>query len=98
MKTDSIVFDLDGTLWDSIGGIAASWNEALAEHFPDVPRRLSAEDVQAVLGKTIPEIGRIFFPVLHRRGSKKSWPTAARPSRNTWPCTGPALSRRGAHA
>lgn len=64
MKTDSIVFDLDGTLWDSIGGIAASWNEALAEHFPDVPRRLSAEDVQAVLGKTIPEIGRIFFPGL----------------------------------
>ncbi len=64
MKTDSIIFDLDGTLWDSIDGIAASWNEALAERFPDVPRRLSAEDVRAVLGKTIPEIGRAFFPGL----------------------------------
>ena len=95
MKTDSIIFDLDGTLWDSIDGIAASWNEALAERFPDVPRRLSAEDVRAVLGKTIPEIGRAFFPGLAQPRIDEIMAYRVRISGRT---RGPALSRRGAHA
>ena len=28
-----ILFDLDGTLWDSSEGVAASWEKSLDEHF-----------------------------------------------------------------
>lgn len=33
MRYDSILFDLDGTLWDSTDAVAASWEEA----WPGVP-------------------------------------------------------------
>lgn len=35
MRYDSILFDLDGTLWDSTDAVAASWEEALAG-VPDI--------------------------------------------------------------
>ena len=36
MKYDGILFDLDGTLWDSTEAVAVSWAMALADA-PDVP-------------------------------------------------------------
>ena len=30
MKTDGILFDLDGTLWDAVEGILAAWNQVIA--------------------------------------------------------------------
>ena len=38
---DSIIFDVDGTLWDSVDPVAESWNLALAENTdmtPDLTR------------------------------------------------------------
>ena len=29
---DSIIFDVDGTLWDSVDPVAESWNLAIAEN------------------------------------------------------------------
>ena len=29
---DSIIFDLDGTLWDSTKGVADSWSEVLSKY------------------------------------------------------------------
>ena len=37
MRYDSILFDLDGTLWDSTDAVAASWEEALASRILRVP-------------------------------------------------------------
>ena len=55
-----ILFDLDGTLWDSSSQVVASWNETL-EHQSDVSRRITIEDMQGFMGLPMDEIGRRCF-------------------------------------
>ncbi|MDE7434379.1 MAG: HAD family hydrolase [Lachnospiraceae bacterium] len=60
-----IIFDMDGTLWDSAEGVAASWNQVLKEHGLD--RRLfTVEDIHGVMGKTLDVIADIFFADMDR--------------------------------
>ena len=59
-----IIFDMDGTLWDSAAGVAESWNEAiLAYGYKREP--LTAGDIQSVMGKTMEDIADILFPELN---------------------------------
>ena len=55
-----ILFDLDGTLWDSSEEVAVSWEEALAKR-PDVTKEITTEMVQGVMGKSMYEIADILF-------------------------------------
>ena len=55
-----VLFDLDGTLWDSGEGVALSWNHALESL--GRTERLTTEQVHALMGKTGAEIARILFP------------------------------------
>ena len=55
-----ILFDLDGTLWDSAEGVADSWNHALEGL--GRPERLTAEAVHGVMGMTMDAIARKIFP------------------------------------
>lgn len=55
-----IIFDLDGTLWDSSKEVIDSWNMAL-DKCDDVDFRLTVQDMQNLMGKTIDEIARILF-------------------------------------
>lgn len=55
-----ILFDLDGTLWDSSRQVVESWNEVLAKQ-PDVNRRITIEDMQGFMGLPMDEIGRRCF-------------------------------------
>ena len=49
MSPDSIVFDLDGTLWDTCPACAVAWNHVLARN--DIAfREITARDVESVAG------------------------------------------------
>ena len=55
-----ILFDLDGTLWDSSRQVVESWNVVL-EQQPDVRRRVTMKDIQGFMGLPMDEIGRRCF-------------------------------------
>lgn len=55
---ESIIFDMDGTLWDSAENVAASWNEAISGL---TDKRFSAEDIKSVMGLTMDTIAERFF-------------------------------------
>lgn len=61
VKDVMIIFDLDGTLWDSAANVAASWNCVLEKQMPE-KAGISAQDVHDVMGKPMDEILRILFP------------------------------------
>lgn len=60
---DSIIFDVDGTLWDSTQSVADSWNMAIKEH-TDLNLTLDAPSLSRVFGKTMTEIANAVFPDL----------------------------------
>lgn len=57
-----IIFDMDGTLWDSAEQVAESWNAVLKQKYKDINVRITAEDMYRVMGKTMDVLGRIIFP------------------------------------
>ena len=57
----SIIFDLDGTLWDSTGCASRIWNRVLEKH-PEVSLRMTEETAASLMGKTMEEIGLMLFP------------------------------------
>jgi len=60
MKFDSIILDIDGTIWNTTGIVAEAWNLAIAENFPQVPR-VTAEILKGQFGKTMNTIADNLF-------------------------------------
>ncbi len=63
MTKKGIVFDMDGTLWDSAANVAISWNEAMEEiGYKRDP--LTEADIKSVMGLTMDVISMRLFPGL----------------------------------
>ena len=61
---DSIIFDLDGTLWDSTVQVAESWNQSL-QRMGIVSPVYAAEDVAGIMGMTEKQIAdKLFKPLV----------------------------------
>ncbi|MEK4406194.1 HAD family hydrolase [Sporosarcina sp. FSL K6-6792] len=60
---DSIIFDLDGTLWDSRKTVAKSWSEVV-KNSPDGIGEITEEDLKATMGLQIKDIAKIVFGYL----------------------------------
>lgn len=60
MIYDSIILDIDGTLWNTTGIVAQAWNKAISRLFPQVPL-VTAEILQGQFGKTMDTIADNLF-------------------------------------
>ena len=55
MENIALIFDLDGTLWDSTEAVAESWSECGKKYFGE-NFSISKEDVRFQMGKPMEEI------------------------------------------
>ena len=59
---DTIIFDLDGTLWDSVASVTAAWNDGLKTE-ADVAGLLSEADIRGIMGLNTKGHRRQAFPL-----------------------------------
>lgn len=58
---DSIIFDVDGTLWDTTHVVADAWNEVVRSE-TSLDLSITSQKLKTLFGKTMPAIAAILFP------------------------------------
>ncbi|WP_210611422.1 HAD family hydrolase [Priestia flexa] len=67
---DSIIFDLDGTLWNSIGTVTVAWNEVI-KRSKYVKKEVTERDFEQTMGLPFQEIAQKLFPELDEQKQKQ---------------------------
>ncbi|MBQ5320396.1 MAG: HAD family hydrolase [Oscillospiraceae bacterium] len=60
-----IIFDLDGTLWDSSEQVVTAWNMALAKR-KETDLQITVADMHGYMGKTLDAIAELMMPEIER--------------------------------
>ncbi len=68
---NAVVFDLDGTLWDSSEQVAGSWNVILDKHPETRGKVISVAEMRGLMGKQMDEIARLMMPEIEENVRKK---------------------------
>ena len=59
---DGLLFDLDGTLWDSVDAICTSWNQMLARRAPELAGSVTRQRLLPCMGMLLPDIAARLLP------------------------------------
>jgi phosphoglycolate phosphatase len=63
-KFDSIIFDLDGTLWNSTANVALAWQNTVKAFGDAIKEEITAKTVESICGLTYDHIFETLFPYL----------------------------------
>lgn len=59
-KPDSLIFDMDGTLWDAVDTYAYSWTQVLKDN--GIDKTITRQDIQDYMGMEMKQIFKEVFP------------------------------------
>ena len=65
---DSIIFDVDGTLWDSTDVVADAWNQIM-EKETDMTPNLTGTVLKGLFGRLLPDIAAVISTNIQRSAS-----------------------------
>lgn len=57
----AVIFDLDGTLWDSSKQVVPAWNIVLGR-YPELNKQITIEEMETFFGKRLEEIASMMLP------------------------------------